>query len=126
MKEFTRQPTALERAIAVVLTALLCLLFGALAAFLAFHEYWIAALVFAVLFLAMAVLFSRAAFGKRRQLTGKKSRALAWGLVIFSLAALPFAFLPYGSVADRLLVLGPCLGLLSAGIAGLKARASDV
>ena len=125
MKEFTRQPSPRERIAAIVLSGALAAFAGSLAAILAFFGLWPAALIFVCLFTAAAFLLYRALLTAPRTLTSSQSRVAAWFLVVAGLGGIGLAALSGGATSNRLLVLGPSLTFLAAGVAGIKRRRHD-
>lgn len=125
MKEFTRQPTQRERALALVLNAGLCILFGWLVTFLAFRGIWVAASIFVVLLIVTLVLLVRAALGVRQALNRKQVHVLAWALVVLGGGGVAIALLLSGSFAQRLMALAGSITLFSTGLAGVRGRGHD-
>jgi drug/metabolite transporter (DMT)-like permease len=124
LKNFSRQPTRGERALAVVLNAALVLLFCALGAVFAFRGMWIPTGVSAAVAVAASVMLLRAAFGDRRALNRKERYWLAWVLVSLGVAGLCLVLLtPQGQAVHRLLVVAGSATLIAAGLVGIRRRA---
>ena len=124
MKDFSRQPTRRERALAVFLNAALVLLFCGLAAVFAFRAMWTAALVSAAVVIAPSVMLQRAAFGGRRALGRKERYVLAWILLCLGVGGLCVVLLtPQGQAVHRLLVLAGSTTLIATGLVGIQRRA---
>ena len=123
MQELNRPPTKTERAVAIVVSALATLAFGAVAAFVLLHRPVSvgAAAIFSTLFLGSATMFFRAAFTARRSLSSGEKRVLSWALLIGGLAVTPLA-LWAGPSAQGLLLLGAGLSSAAYGFAGLSLR----
>ena len=125
LKEFTRQPTQRERALALVLNAGLCILFGWLVTFLAFRGIWVASSIFVVLLIVTLVLLVRAALGARQALNRKQVHVLAWALMVLGAGGVAIALLLSGSVAQRLMAVAGSITLFSTGLAGVRGRGHD-
>ena len=125
MKEFTRRPTQRERALAVVLNAALCILFGWLAAVLAFRNIWVAASLFGALLIITLVLLVRAASGARRALNRKQAHVLAWALLVLGAGGFAVAVLVNDPSAQRLMVLAGSITFFFTGLAGVRGRGHD-
>jgi len=125
LKEFTRQPTQRERALAVVLNAALCILFGWLAAFLAFRNMWVAASLFGALLIVTLALLVRAALGARQALNRKQAHVLAWALLVLGSGGFAVAALVNGPSAQRLMVLAGSITFFFTGLAGVRGRGHD-
>src|SRR5690242_13397216 len=124
MKQFTREPTRMERAFAIALSALLACVLGAVAMFLAWKGVWIAAAVVGALFACVVLLLCRAIFGRRRALGRKGSYRLAWVLLLQGIGGFALAALADPGDIKRLMVLGGSTTMVSAGIAGIQGRRS--
>ena len=125
MKDFTRQPTLKERALAVVLNAALCILFGWLVAFLAFRNMWVAASIFGALLIVTLVLLVRAALGARQALNRKQAHVFTWVLMVLGAGGVAIALLVDGTSAQRFMVLAGSITLFSTGLAGVRGRGHD-
>ena len=125
MREFSRQPTRGERAVAVVLNAALALLFGALAIFLMFRDVPVGAAICGLITAVSAVMFYRAAFGTSRALHRGESRTLAWVLLFLGAAGFVVLLLLDGSANHRLMLLGGSITFFSAGLVGVRSRGQD-
>jgi hypothetical protein len=125
LKELTRQPTQRERALAVVLNAALCILFGWLAALLAFRNMWVAASLFGALLIVTLALLVRATLGARRALNRKQAHVLAWALLVLGAGGLAVAVVVNGSSAQRLMVLAGSVTFFFTGLAGVRGRGHD-
>jgi hypothetical protein len=125
LKDFIRQPTQKERALAVVLNAALCILFGWLVAFLALRNMWVAASLSGALLIVVLALLIRAAFGARQALNRKQAHALAWALVVLGAGGVAIAVALKGPSAQRLIVLAGSITLLATGLAGARGRGDD-
>ena len=123
MKGLNRPPTKAERAIAVVVSALATLAFGAVAAFILLHRpvSVAAAAIFSTLFLGSATMFFRATFTARRSLSSRETRGLSWALLIGGIVAMPLA-LWAGPSTRGLMLLGAGLSCAAYGLAGLSLR----
>ena len=123
MKNFSRQPTRGERALAVILNAAIVLLFFALTAVFAFRAMWSATAVSAAVLVAMTVMLHRAAFSGPRALERKERHVLAWVLVCLGVGGLAVVLLaPQGHLVHRLLVFGGSAASITAGLAGIRRR----
>lgn len=125
LRDFTRKPAQGERALAVVLSAALCVLLGWSFVFLAFHRMWGTAAVFGALLTITLALFIRAALGARRALNRKQAQVLAWVLLAFGVSGFVIAHLVHGSLTHRLMLLAGSTTLISAGLAGVRRRGQD-
>jgi hypothetical protein len=122
MKEFTRQPTRAERAVALILNAALAIAFCFLAAFLLYRGAAFGAVVCGVIAGLSIGMFVRAAFGARRALDPHRAYWLAWVLLLAGIVGFIAAAFSSGSLAHRLMLLGASITCFSAGSAGVRRR----
>jgi hypothetical protein len=120
MKDFAREPSRIERGVAIAITSLLATIFGSLFLLLAHLRNWLPSAIFAAAFLGALVLLHRAAFTARRALGFREVRTLAWCLLVFGAVVVLLVVFVDGSVTSRLLVLGPALTLVAVGGIGVR------
>jgi len=119
MKEFSREPTRIERIGAIIVSAILLTLCGVLTVIAVLSKALAITVIFGILFLASAFVFYRAAFTASRALTTRQLRITAWCALLLGGAAITFALKLEGSLSERLPSIGTGLSLLAAGIAGI-------
>lgn len=120
MKDFAREPSRIERNVAVAITSMLAAVSGSLFLLLAHLRNWLPAAIFAAAFVGALVLLHRAAFTARRALGLREARFLAWCLLVFGSVTTLCVVLIDGSITSRLLALGPALILIAAGGIGIR------
>ena len=123
MQDFTRPPTAAQKALGIALSLILVLFFGGLVALLSSLPKpplpGIAVCV--VMFAASGFFFWRATFTASRGLSPRGAVNLAKSLVVFGAAGCVFAHFA-SSGSKHLLLLGSSLSLLGYGLAELAKR----
>ena len=123
MRDLSRPPTKAERVIAIVVSALASVAFGAVAAFILLKQPGsvVAAIIFSALFLGSITMFFRAAFTARRSLSARETHGLSWALIASGIVGAPLTFLlPAG--AHQLMLLGASISSIGYGLAGLGRR----
>lgn len=120
MKDFAREPSRIERGVAIAITSILIAVFGALFFLLAYLRNWFPSAIFGAAFLGAVLLFHRAVFTERRALGSKETRVLAWCLLILGTVTTLSILLLDGSITSRLMALGSALAFMAAGGAGIR------
>jgi len=120
MKDFAREPSRIERGIAIAITSILVAIFGSLCFVLAYLRNWFPAALFGAAFLGTILLFHRVAFTARRTLSSRETHVLAWCLLIIGAVTTLLVVLVDGSTASRLMALGSALMLMTVGRAGIR------
>ena len=123
ISNLNRPPTKIEKAVAIVVSALASAAFGAVTAFLLLKQPGevVAAIIFSALFLGSVTLLFRAAFTARRSLSARETRGLSWLLIVGGLIGAPLTFLLPVS-AHQIMLLGASLSSIGYGLAGLSHR----
>jgi hypothetical protein len=123
MKEFRRVPTRSEAFVAALAGLVLALVFGLFASvsWQAKPPEIIPALVLSALAILCAVIFFRAAFSRRRALSGAAARKLGMAYLVVGVAGSGAAIL-FGTGHSRWLLLGPSLSCIAYGAMELGAK----
>jgi hypothetical protein len=123
MREFSKPPSRAQQRLAIALGLLAMAGFSCLAAvFWSYAHAPLVASVFALLFLGSSWLFFRALLTAHRSLGRRETSALAWAFVGLGLVSIAISLLVPGFSVHKLMLLGPGLSMLGAGLAGVLGR----
>jgi len=123
MKDIAREPSRIERGLAIAITSMLTAVFGSLAFLLIHLQNWLPGAIFCAAFLGTLVLLHRATFTAPRALGSRETRIVAWCLLAVGTVTALCVALIEGSITSRLMALGPALAFMAAGGAGIRKQA---
>jgi hypothetical protein len=125
VNDFSRQPTSGERALGIVLSAVVLLVFGTLAIVFSLSGEAAASGVAITVSAIAAAIFWRACFSAPRALSKGSTYFLSWALLLAGVAGASLGFFVDGDRTDKLLALVGASTMLSAGLAGVRVRRQD-